>query len=194
MTRARALNFVIAIASLVPLSAYAQQASVDTGSAQTQFGGTAGFACLVSTPQSGQITGASVSTVGGVAQVVFDPQTVIDPDTLIARAFSISLSVPVTCNGGHVVTVRSLRGGMQLQTPIAQAIGLSSRIDMDISALWLGDSGQITTSGRPISANISKNSAGSGLVEVTVNGRVGSDPLVAGRYSDEIIIDLVALQ
>ena len=192
MTKARVM--AIGLVCVMPSLVMAQQAAIDTGSVQTQFGGTANFACLASTPQGTQTTGARFSATGSVAQVAFDTPTVIDPNTLIAREFSVTLSVPVTCNGAHSVSVRSARGGMQLQTPIAQAIGLSSRIDMDINAGWLGETGRVSTLGLPIGFTLNKNDGASGLVEVTVSGKPGTNPLVAGRYSDEIIIDLAALQ
>ena len=179
---------------LLPLSAEAQQVSVETGTATTRFGGVAGFACLVSAPQATQTNGAVASTNGSILKLVFDSQTVIDPATLIARPFTVSLSLPVICNGAHNVSVRSSRGGMQLQIPVAQAVGLSSRIDLSVAALWLGDTGLFTTSGTPTATSIPQKNAGSGLIQVTVSGINGNNPLVAGRYSDEIVIDLTALQ
>ena len=189
----KTMIFTLVSCSLLPFSVFAQQVDVNSGIAETQFRGTAGFACLVSSPQGNQITGATFTASGSVAQLAFQSETVVDPATLIARPFSVSLSVPVTCNGAHSVTVRSARGGMQLATPVTQAIGLASRIDFNVRAVWLGDSNQISTFGSPIGATISKTTGASGSVEVTVNGRAGSDPLVAGRYSDEIIVDLIAL-
>ena len=190
----KARLLAIVCASMLPWAVHAQQVAVDVGSAQTQFRGTANFACLVSTPIANRVSDATFTSSGSSGQLAFSPATVVDPDTLIARAFSVSLSVPVTCNGAHSVSVRSARGGMQLQTPVTQAIGLSSRIDLDVNANWLGDSNQISTSGSPIGVTLSKTTGASGSVEVTVTGRAGNAPLVAGRYSDEIVVDLVALQ
>ena len=182
------------VAGCFPAMAFAQQVSVEAASGDTQFRGSAGFACLASTPKADSVTGAVFSSSGSTAQLAFQPGTVVNQTTLIARAFQVRLTVPVTCNGAHSIVVRSARGGMQLLTPVSGAIGFDSRIDLDVGVTWLGDSNQISTSGSPIGLTLSKTSAGSGSVEVTVNGRAGLQPLVGGRYSDEIIVDLLALQ
>jgi hypothetical protein len=183
-----------AILMITPVSAVAQQAAIDLASGQSQLRGTAGFACLISTPSSEGVSGAIVSSTNGTTQVVFQPNSVIDSTTLVARAFQVRLEVPVTCNGAHGVVVRSARGGMQLANPTVGGVGISNRIDLDVVANWTGLSSQLSTLGSPIGITLAKTGAASGSVEVIINTRAGTDPLVAGRYSDEIIVDLIALQ
>jgi hypothetical protein len=187
-------RFAIWAALLGPSLAMAQDVSVETSQGRTQFIGTAPLACLLSTPVGNQISGATLTTTGASAQLTFSSDTLIDPQTAVARPFTMSLAVPVLCNAAHSVIIRSLRGGMAPQSGTTQVNGFSSRIDLDVSASWAGTNVQGSTNGNPLSLSINVLDAASGNVEVTLRGVGGTNPLVAGRYSDGIVIDLAALQ
>jgi hypothetical protein len=187
-------RFIIMAALLVPGLAFAQEIDLATGQAQTQFTGRAPLACLLSTPVGTQVAGAVFTTSGASAQLTFSSDTLINPQTAIAQAFSMSLTVPVLCNAAHSVTVRSVRGGMAPATQSADVAGFSSRIDFGIGARWAGTNVTGTTNGAPLTLTINTQDAASGSIEVNLTGIAGTNPLVAGRYSDEIVIDLVAQQ
>jgi hypothetical protein len=187
-------RLALSIMLVVPSFVMAQDVSVETGQARTQFVGTAPLACLLSTPVGNQIAGATLTTSGASAQLTFAADTLINPQTAIARPFTMSLTVPVLCNAAHSVTIRSSRGGMALPSGAAPTNGFANRIDLDVSANWARTNVQATTDGNPLSLSINALDAASGNVEVTLRGIGGTNPLVAGRYSDEITIDLAALQ
>jgi hypothetical protein len=192
---ARFSAFIVATLVIsAPVVAVAQELDLATGQTQTQFIGRAPLACLLSTPTGTQITGATFTTSGTTAQLTFAADTLIDPQSALARAFSMSLTVPVLCNSAHTVTVSSVRGGMVPTTSIANVAGFSGRIDLAIGATWAGSTVQANTNGNPLTLTINASDAASGNVEVNLRGIAGTDPMIAGRYNDAIIIALVPSQ
>jgi len=175
---------------LVPASAAAQ--TVDTGGARLEIAGQAPFACVVHDPTTVDATNATVETTSGSSSSIHITQ-MVDTQTAQARGATVDLSLPVICNGPHSLTLSSSNGGMLRAggTPAARQGGFAEYVPYRISATWgagraLGESNQ----GAPLV--IDSNTGRAGNVIVSIDVPRGRDPLVAGAYSDEIVIEFHA--
>jgi hypothetical protein len=157
-------------------------------SARLDLIGEAPSACLISAPSAEAGSNAVFQPItGDSARIrVVD---LVDPATSEARATSINLAFPVICNGAHRVTVRTAQGAMVRAGPAVSAPGFRDRLPYQVSAAWGGQSVTgVSESGTPV--DIQLNNGAAGLLSLAVAIAPGGDPLIAGAYSDSLIVEL----
>lgn len=179
----RALLFIALVAA--PATAAAQ--SLDgQASQQIQIVGEAPGACVM---QAMRVTSASNATFRAMTERagVIDFAQLVDPETSLAQPASVSLSLPVICNGAHVISLRPVRGALVQERGAPAAEGFSNRLVYGYSADWAGKRAA-ATSEAPL--QIRADNAAAGEVSVSVNVPEGGDPLVSGAYADSIVVEL----
>jgi hypothetical protein len=184
----RALAFLIV--ALAPGVALAQ--TVQSGTGRLDLVGTAPSACLVSAPASAVGSNASFAASGTQSAQVTITQ-LVDQTTSEPRASSISVAVPIICNSAHRVTVRTTNGGLLRQG--AQSAnpnsvnGFREFLPYQIEAAWSGQDVK-SSSATPSPVDIATTDGAAGQLSLTIDVPAGGDPLVAGVYSDSVVIEL----
>jgi hypothetical protein len=179
--------WILAVAlAAAPAAASAQTA--DGGAGQSIYvTGEAPAACVLRAPRLDATTGA-VFQSGGERAGTIDFTQLVDPQTSIARAASVSLALPVTCTGAHTLSVRALGGGLRQAEPATAAQGFRDRLAYRLSAEWAG---QRAAASSESAIEIKTSNAASGELSLAVNVAEGGLPLVSGTYGDSIVIELL---
>jgi hypothetical protein len=151
--------------------------------------GTAPGACLI----SGAARGTGTNAVMGVAaarQADIRIIELVDPNTSLARAASISVSLPIICNVGHRVLLRTQNGGLVRSNRAggaAAAQGFREAVPYGMTASWAG----ATVTGQSASGfDLIAPEAAAGDLAIDIEIPAGGAPLVAGAYSDQLVIEL----
>jgi len=183
MTR---LAHILAAASLLALTAGAVQAQ--TAPQQMTFQGQAPAGCLMQAPLSPSADNASVTaSAPGSADIVI---TQLVGDDGVSEGATVILNVPAACNQAHTVSLISSNGGL-LNAEGAPAGGpFRALLPYSVVLSW-GSGSETYQSGDP-AATISSGDAATGSVTVTIEIPAGGAPLVAGSYSDQLILELAA--
>ena len=181
----RAATF-LALASL-PAAASAQ--TQESGGASIELAGEAPSACVVRPPEATSGVNATLEASGGARSEIRIVQ-MVDPLSAEARATSFNLSLPIVCNAPHRLVLRSGNGGLLRAgaVPGQQSGGFAEFLPYEVGALWAG---QEVNSRSDASGGLVVNSArgGAGQMSVSINVAAGGPPLVAGSYSDDIVIE-----
>lgn len=183
------MNRILLALALTATPTLALAAPVDgRETARLDLAGEVPSACVISTPaaEAGSNTAFQPLAAESAAIRVID---LVDPLTAQARAASINLAFPVTCNGAHRLTVRTERGAMVGSEPAAATPGFRDRLPYRVSAGWAGRTASgASDSGTPVDIPISNGAAGVLSLGVAIDP--GGDPLVAGAYSDSLVVEL----
>lgn len=183
----RTLSLLAAIAALAPGLAFAQTANIGQG--RLDLVGQAPSACLISQPTASTGQNATLSQTGAQSAQIRISE-LVDPQTAQPRASSMNVTLPVICNAAHRLTVKSGNGGLLRAGGRRGAVnGFRQLLPYQVSADWSGQS--ITGSsetGTPVTINSPNGAAGQVSLSITVPA--GGDPLVAGSYSDSVVIEL----
>lgn len=174
-------------AAALPAVALAQQAP-DRLSGRIDLVGEAPNACVLSAPNSSASANAVLQQTGGrTTQVTFT--TLVDPATLQAVDATINLDFPLVCNGAHRLTVTTARSGLRLESPAPPAQGFSDVVNYEVEAAWAGQTNRgLSSSTTPVEIDSSDGAAG--VVSLNIQIRGGGDRLIAGPYSDTLILEL----
>lgn len=129
----------------------------------------------------------SAANGGEIRIVQLVNQTTAEPSPT-----SITVAIPVICNSSHRVTLRSQNGGLlrdsgdprRRQSPNGFGEFLPYEVDFTWAGLQRGANSDAT---RSINLNVPRGAAGDATFRFALPG--GGGPLVAGRYSDAIIIE-----
>lgn len=151
--------------------------------------GFAPSACVMApaTLDPGSVNAVLQSASASNADVLVSLNT--DAQTRALQAVNVALSVPIKCNAAHKLTVHSQHQGMKPQTPVAPAPGFASAINYTLSTRWAGQTASFdTASSQDLTINVPD--ANTGDANVTLNIAGGGPPLVAGNYSDEIVVEV----
>jgi spore coat protein U-like protein len=172
--------------------AFAQ--SIDTGLRQVEIVGTANAACLMRSPNSTSGVNANFRAVSGTSGEIRITE-LVNPQTAQPRATSINITLPVICNSAHLLTVQSSNGGLLRGTGNQRNIpaggGFSEFLPYSLNAAWAGQNvGQLSTNRAGL--RIVTNNGGAGNVDIGFSVPASNTPLVAGAYSDTIIIEFRA--
>lgn len=183
----RKLAFRVAFAVLACGPAHAQE--IDTASNRIEMVGDAPAACVVSPPAA---TGGQNATFspGDASNSRISITQLVDQQNALSQASSIQLSVPATCNSSHRVVVRSSNGGLArggVGTAAGGGGGFGEFLPYDVAIDWAGKS-IAQTSDQGV-ALLETTQPGTGTVSIRVATRAGGGPLVAGQYTDSIIIE-----
>jgi hypothetical protein len=145
-------------------------------------------ACVLRPPSAGASANAALEQVTDRTAEVRITR-LVDPQTLEPQQASISLVFPLICNAAHRLTVRTTRGGLRLDVPAPPATGFRDRLNYTVEADWAGMRAQGSSeSGQPIDLRTSDGAAGVVSLNIQIPG--GGAPLVAGPYSDSIVVEL----
>ena len=179
-------KIAIAAAMLSPGTAFAQDSLVANG--RLEIAGIAPNSCVIRTPGGGTGANATFEPTGPSSAVIRITE-LADPSTAESRGATMNLSVPVICNGPHRVTLRSGNGSLQRMGAAVAAGAFRSELPYTYDLSWAGN--QATSdAGAPLVINAA--SARAGELSLTVNIARGGQPLVAGTYADQIVLELQA--
>jgi hypothetical protein len=150
--------------------------------------GDAPSACMLQAPTAGPGANAALERVGPLSGQVRITR-LVDPNTLEPQAASIDLAFPLICNSAHRLIVRTARGGLVLDTPAPPATGFRDRLSYTVEAEWAGARAEGSSDSRtPVDIAVSDGAAGVVSVSIRIPG--GGAPLVAGAYSDSVVVEL----
>lgn len=150
--------------------------------------GVAPSTCLIHGPQAANSVNASFSEQGSSAGQVQITE-LVDPATALPRAASMDLALPVICNGPHRVVLRSANGGLRRTGAPVPGGPFAEFLAYQVSSAWGGQEGTLGGGGPLI---IDSATARAGSLRISINLAAGGQPLVAGNYEDQIVVELQA--
>ncbi|KQY75383.1 hypothetical protein [Brevundimonas sp. Root1423] len=175
---------------LALVGSFASAASAQTaqeGRSQTVISGEAPNACVITGSPAASGQNAAFSAGGGSGQVRI--VQLVDPLTAQVLPTTISVALPVVCNAGHAVIVRTSRGGLVREGAVAPlAPGFRNQVPYDMAVSWDGSASTQSSTSSGVTINRPGPAAGSVQLNITIPA--GGDPLVAGAYSDQVVIEL----
>ena len=169
----------------------AQAQDLSHASQRLELFGDAPVGCVANGARATGQRNATYQDNGPSGGVVVFPQ-LVDGTTAMARASAIELAVPVVCNASHRVTVRSYNGGLLRQG--AQGTGRSSGGFSEFQAYqvdvqWQGQIVQL--GGQSGSASIAWAQPAKGDLTVAISVPQGTAPLIAGTYTDAVVVEIL---
>lgn len=178
----------IALAAIVAPGVFAQDVSTARG--ELELVGHAEPACVTRAPAAVAGVNASFDPSGDNGGEIRIAQ-LVDQTTAEPVAASITLTIPVICNASHLVTLTSLNGGLLRDTgnPLQRqsADGFGEFLPYQLNFAWAGqDRAASSEAARSLVFNIARGAAGEATFRFALPG--GGGALLAGRYSDAVII------
>ena len=183
----RKLSLLIAATLALPAAAQAQE--LDRASQRLELTANAPVACVMSSPSVGnQVNASFVSTSAASGQV--NITEFVDPVNATSRASSIELNLPMVCNASHSVRVSSANGGLLRAGATGQGAGgaFAEFLAYNVGVDWSGQSVNLLTTNT--TASIAAPDPGKGEMTIRIATPAGSGPLVAGQYSDSIVVEV----
>ena len=118
----------------------------------------------------------------------------VNPTTAEPLPTSITLALPVVCNASHRIELRSQNGGLLRNRGNARnrqsGSGFGEFVTYRVGLAWAGQQRDVTSEeARNLSIDAFRGAAGDAVLNVSLPG--GGGPLVAGRYSDAIIVEFL---
>lgn len=144
-------------------------------------------ACLIAAgpTASGQNASFTSGANGGQMRIL----QLVDPLTAEVTPADISLALPVICNASHSVVVRTTRGGLTRDGVAAPAApGFRNQVPYQLAVGWAGATSSQTSASPGIV--IDQPGAAAGDLQLNISIPEGGAPLVAGAYSDQVVIEL----
>jgi spore coat protein U-like protein len=188
------MKYLLALPLLLSVACPAYAQSIDTGLRQVEIVGTANPACLVRSPNSASGVNANFQAISGTSGEIRITE-LVNPQTAVPRATSINLTLPVICNSAHLLTVQSSNGGLARagsnQRNVSTGGGFSEFLPYSLNAAWAGQNVSQQSTNRA-GLRIVTNNGGAGNVDIGFSVPASNTPLVAGAYSDTIIIEFRA--
>ena len=183
---------LLAAALLAPSLAFGQTLNtINTSQGRLDISGESPSACLISSPTAASASNSTFSATGNQQGQITITQ-LADPQTAVALASTIDLDLPVICNTAHSVNISTANGGLtRLGAPAsaAEVNGFRQYVPYQVSATWAGQTANATSqAGNTITINSSDGAAGQ--LDLVISFPGGGDPLVAGVYNDQVVIQL----
>ena len=152
--------------------------------------GQAPIACSIRLVSLNSGSAGSLNSAGaGSAVVRLGSPDFVNPQTAVPVGGQLQLSVPITCNGAHTLQVRSTNGRLTLEGGAAGGNGFRNTVDYGLTTNWGGLNQSFNTAAAN-TLQIPVNQATSGDALVTISIPAGGQPLVAGVYSDLIVVEV----
>jgi len=179
----------IAVLLAVPAIAGAQVQEPSLG--RVEIAGTAPSACVVGAPIAGP--GANASYEAGPNGGSIRISQLVDPATAQGVAAGMNLVIPVICNGAHRLMVRSINRGLALDGNPGQPNGgtFASFVPYRVESDWGGQASGFL-SNEPGTLEGFFHAARAGQMSLSISVPPGGQPLIAGTYSDEIVLEFQA--
>jgi hypothetical protein len=182
---------LIGLAALTAaLPAAAQTPSTARG--RLELAGQTPPACLIRTARAGTSQNASFTASGAQSGEIRIAE-LVDPQTAQPRAATIVIELPVVCNAAHRLTLTSTNGGLlrdggnarnrQAPGAFGELLGYQLDANWGSSALTLN-----APAASVVTLDVPDGMAGDLSLRLSIPP--GGGPLVAGRYSDTVIIEL----
>lgn len=186
----RLLRIAVLMLAAAPVHVQLAQAQVlDTASQRVDLAGRAQAACVIAQPTVSQSVNASYSTTGVNSGQITISQLV---DSLNATSLEsrLQLDLPVTCNSSHRVVVRSANGGLVRTGASGNSAGSGvfvEAMNYNLGVDWNGTSRSLSSSQGLTSIDSAEPAKG----DLTLNfsTSAGNGPLVAGQYTDSIVVE-----
>ena len=178
-------RFAIAAFSVALLGAGAASAQ-SVGTSPLTFQGKAPPACRMSTPMSEASQNAELDSAAPGAAEISIARLAGDDGSVIGA--NMALNIPVLCNQAHTLSVESRRGGLSLSQVPVEATAFRTSVPYRVRVSWAGANDDFSSDGS--NAFLSIGDAGQGLLNVVIDIPAGGVPLVAGSYSDELVLVL----
>lgn len=161
---------------------------VSRASQSLELSATAPSACVVRTPRMISAANATFQPNGSAGGQVTITR-LVDPDTALARATSVEIAVPATCNSSHRVSALSGRGGLQrIGATGAQGTGFSEFLTYSLRLGWADAQREQASNLGPLAVSVANGATGEIALRVATSA--GGTPLIAGQYDDSIVIQL----
>lgn len=181
----RKLPFLIA--AIVALPATAQAQELNRASQRLEMAAVAPVACVINQPTVGNQSNASFSATGSSSGQVSITQ-LVDAQSAQPRASAIELSLPVVCNASHRVRVTSTNGGLRRAGATGGGGGFQEFLAYRVGIDWSGQSLDFSTANN--NATLDAASPAKGNLVIRIATPAGGAPLVAGQYSDSIVLEV----
>lgn len=166
----------------------AAQSNEDTATIQATFRGDAPAGCLMSVPTAPTSDNAQVGSLSpGSADIAISQMVDQNASPLGA---TIVLLLPAVCNQAHTLSLSSLNGGLLGDGTQPAGGPFRSLLPYSVTVSWAGGEQLLLTPDQNLS--VAFGDAAAGVVTVTIQIPQGGAPLVAGAYTDEIVLELGA--
>lgn len=155
-------------------------------STQAAFQGVAPGACVTGAPVTASADNVVVSGAApGVADITITD--LVDEDGAL-RAATVTLLVPALCNQAHTLGLSSANGGLASESSEAIAPPFRAVAPYQVTVSWNGQQQIFATEDNSLSMPV--DAAATGAIGLTIEIPPGGAPLVAGAYSDQLVVNL----
>ena len=186
MTRRAHILPVAAALAMVSGPVLAQ--SVEAPARPLAFNGLAAPGCIMQAPSSPSSSNASVTSVApGAADILFGQ--LVGEDGVPVGA-TVVLTVPAACNQAHVLTLASTSGGLANLDGTPVGGPFRALLPYVATVTWGVESETYDSANPPLT--IPHGDAAVGSITVIIEIPAGGAPLVAGAYSDQLVLELAA--
>jgi hypothetical protein len=164
--------------------------ALDHATQRLEIHGDAPAGCVANSARASKQVGATYQDNGPTGGVVVFPN-LVDETTATSRESSIELALPVVCNTSHRITVRSYNGGLvRLGANAARSGsgGFSEMQTYDVALQWQQQTVQLGTQNASAAISFDQPAKGDIIVDIAVPR--GTNPLVAGTYTDAVVVEI----
>ncbi|WP_423603660.1 hypothetical protein [Sphingomonas sp. MS122] len=185
---ARLLTGTLALMAASPAAAQ----TGDTARGRIEIAGRTPPACLIRTARAGNALNASFIPAGPSSGEIRIAE-LVDPQTAEPRAAEMVIELPVVCNAAHRLTLTSTNGGLLREGGNARnrqtAGAFGELLGYQLDANWGSRALTLNAATAPLATlDVPDGMAGDLLLRLSIPA--GGGPLVAGRYSDTVVIEL----
>lgn len=187
--RAPATTLISAALALAFSASGAMAQDVTHATQRLELHGDAPAGCVANSARASKLVGTVYQDNGPTGGVVTFPN-LVDESTAAARASSIELALPVVCNTSHLITVRSYNGALVRQGAggANSAGGFSESQAYNVDLQWQNLTAQL--GGASSNAAIAYGQPAKGDLIVDIAVPRGTQPLVAGTYTDAVVVEI----
>ncbi len=187
--RAPATTLLSAALALAFSASGALAQDVTHATQRLELHGDAPAGCVANSARASKQVGTVYQDNGPTGGVVTFPN-LVDESTAAARASSIELALPVVCNTSHLITVRSYNGALVRQGAggANSAGGFSESQAYNVDLQWQNLTAQL--GGASSNAAIAYGQPAKGDLIVDIAVPRGTQPLVAGTYTDAVVVEI----
>ncbi len=187
--RAPATTLLSAALALTFSASVAMAQDVTHATQRLELHGDAPAGCVANSARASKQVGTVYQDNGPTGGVVTFPN-LVDETTAAARASSIELALPVVCNTSHLITVRSYNGALVRQGAggANSAGGFSESQTYDVGLQWQQLTAQLSAGATNASIAYGQPAKGDLIVDIAVPR--GTQPLVAGTYTDAVVVEI----
>ena len=188
--RAFVIPIVAATLGLGLCATTAQAQEISRASKRVEMLGVAPAGCVANSATASKQQGATYQDNGPSGGVVVIP-VLVDENTAVARESSIELALPVVCNTAHRITVRRTNGGLVRvgSTGARNASGgFAESQAYNVALQWQQQTVQL--GGATTTGALSYDQPAKGDIIVDIAVPRGTQPLVAGTYRDDVVVEI----